>query len=222
MAEVTVVSGGGPYADEWHDFAATSARVARLVADLGHRVVVVDDVEATLAAPEGDLLVANIGNPSPPRPAGSVIAAADGVERFLAGGGALLALHISIGSLPDADPWARVLGGRWVWGSSWHPDLGAGTIRLRRDVDADVRPVVAGLADITVTDERYCDLSVADDVTVLGEHEEGGRSHPMIWARATATGRVVYDGLGHDVRSFDSASHVALLANAVRWLLRER
>ena len=42
-----------------------------------------------------------------------------------------------------------------------------------------------------VDDERYFDLDVADD------------------------------GSGHDVRSFDSAGHVAFLARAVRWLLRE-
>ena len=28
--------------------------------------------------------------------------------------------------------------------------------------------------------------------------------HPMIWAREHGAGRVVYDGLGHDARSYDS------------------
>lgn len=218
MARVLVVSGAGPYADAWHDFAATSCALAGLVQGLGHHAEVVDDVEAALAAPRGDLLVANFGNPAPPRPAAPVTAAGDGVRRFLAAGGSLLAMHISIGSLPGAPGWVAATGGRWVWGRSWHPDLGTATVRLR----TGAHPVVAGLAeDVVVQDERYCDLDVADDVTVLGGHDEDGRHHPMIWARATATGRVVYDGLGHDVRSFASPGHAELVRRAVSWLLRE-
>jgi len=215
-ARVTVVSGDGPYADAWHDFAATSARLARVVAGLGHRVTVVGDVEPALTAPDADLLVVNVGNPAVERPADRTLAAADGVRRHLADGGALLAVHISIGALTDAPGWTRSVGGRWVWGRSHHPDIGTATIRLH----AGVHPVVEGLHEVVVHDERYCDLEVADDVTVLGDHAEGGRHHPVVWARS-GPGRVVYDGLGHDVRSFDSAGHVALLRRAVRWLLAD-
>jgi len=217
MAQVLVVSGGGPYADAWHDFAATSARLAELVEGLGHRAVVVEDVEDALVTPSADLLVVNIGNPGTPRPADRLRTVADGVTGYLGSGGALLALHLSIGSLPEAPAWSRALGGRWQWGRSRHPDLGTATVHL----SSGGHPVVSGLADIVVQDERYCDLDVADDVTVLGSHREQGRDQPMIWARATPPGRVVYDGLGHDVRSFDSAGHVAFLRRAVRWLLRE-
>jgi len=66
------------------------------------------------------------------------------------------------------------VGGRWVWGRSWHPDLGTATIRLA----GPVHPVVSGLPDVVVDDETYCDLEVADDVTVLGSHRLDGRDQP--------------------------------------------
>jgi type 1 glutamine amidotransferase len=41
-----------------------------------------------------------------------------------------------------------------------------------------------------------------------------------VWARESGPARVVYDGLGHDTRSYDSAGHVDLLRRTVGWLLR--
>ena len=40
-------------------------------------------------------------------------------------------------------------------------------------------------------------------------------------ARESGPARVVYDGLGHDTRSYGSAGHVELLRRAVEWLLRD-
>jgi len=89
VARVLVVSGGGPYADAWHDFAATSSRLAAVIGDLGHRVTVDGDVEAALARPQADLLVVNVGDPDPALPAERTAAAVDGVAGHLAGGGAV-------------------------------------------------------------------------------------------------------------------------------------
>jgi uncharacterized protein len=41
-----------------------------------------------------------------------------------------------------------------------------------------------------------------------------------VWARESRLARVVYDGLGHDTRSYQSPGHVELLQRAVGWLLR--
>jgi hypothetical protein len=40
----------------------------------------------------------------------------------------------------------------------------------------------------------------------------------VVWI-APGPARVVYDGLGHDVRSYDSASRGELFRREVRWLL---
>ena len=56
---------------------------------------------------------------------------------------------------------------------------------------------------------RFCGLS---------EHEEDGMRHPLVWARELGRSRIVYDALGHDVRSYESAEHRELLTRALQWL----
>ena len=69
MLDALVVSGAGPYVDPWHDFAATSARLAALLRDSDLTVDVTTEVEEALADPRvARLLVVNIGNPAGPRP----------------------------------------------------------------------------------------------------------------------------------------------------------
>ena len=53
-------------------------------------------------------------------------------------------------------------------------------------------------------------------VLVVADHE--GAAHPVVWV-APGPGRIVYDALGHDVRSYDSPSRVDLFRREVRWLL---
>ena len=69
VPDALVVSGAGPYLDPWHDFAATSSRLAALLRDSGLTVDVTTEVEEALADPRAArLLVVNIGNPTTPRP----------------------------------------------------------------------------------------------------------------------------------------------------------
>jgi hypothetical protein len=64
MPDVLLVSGSGPYADAWHSFPATSARIAGIIRALGLSVEITEDVEGGLAQPGASrLLVVNIGNP---------------------------------------------------------------------------------------------------------------------------------------------------------------
>ena len=79
--------------------------------------------------------------------------------------------------------------------------------------------MTTGLADIDVSDERYSWLHTEDDITVLGEHSHASERHPMIWVREQGTARVLYDGLGHDERSYDSPGHQQLLQQGIAWLL---
>ena len=65
-----ILNGAGRYADPWHPYAETSARLASLVAEAGYDVEVRDDVDAALATLGGDvaLLVVNAGDPDGPVP----------------------------------------------------------------------------------------------------------------------------------------------------------
>ena len=218
MADVVIVSGSGDYLDRWHPFAETSAELASVITETGHAVEVRTGVEESLLS-LGDpgLLVINVGNPRTPRPVSLMIEVQEVLLDHLARGGGLLGMHVSATSFTAMPRWPEILGGRWVRGTTMHPPLDRARIRL---VDAD-HPIVAGPSEIEVVDERYSYLDVRADVTVLGEHTYEGAAHPMIWTREPPAGRVVYDGLGHDRRSYESPGHRALLQRAVSWLLRE-
>jgi type 1 glutamine amidotransferase len=159
--------------------------------------------------------VVNIGNPSTPRPEARISAARDGLGRHLRAGGAVLGVHASAMSLTTMAEWQTILGGRWVTGRSKHPPQGPSRICVR----TDAHPITAGLGDFEVFDERYSYLETGADIVVLCEHEHDGIRHPVVWARQSGPARVVYDGLGHDTRSYDSPGHVGLIQQSVAWLL---
>ncbi len=218
MTETLIISGAGDYADSWHPFAETSARLAELIGSLGHRVEVSETVEESLCAIDDQrLVVINIGNPASPRPISTMIEIQEALLAHLDGGGGLLGMHVSATSFTTMPRWPEILGGHWVRGTTMHPPLDLAHIRLH----AGVHPVVGDDAELEVLDERYSYLDVRDDALVLGDHEHDGLIHPMIWVREHGTGRVVYDGLGHDSRSYDSQAHRDFLGRAVSWLTAE-
>jgi type 1 glutamine amidotransferase len=191
--------------------------LAAIISRLGHTVEVTEDVEPALAQPgRRDLLVVNIGNPVGPRPADRIAAVANGLAQHVDAGGALLGVHVSATSLTTVPEWPRILGGRWVRGQTMHPQQDLASISIRSD-----HPIVAGMADFEIFDERYSYLQTNPGIDVLCDHEYEKVLHPIVWANQTRHARVVYDGLGHDGRSFDNMCHVKLVERSVRWLLRE-
>jgi type 1 glutamine amidotransferase len=215
MPDVLLISGGGPYADAWHSFPVTSARIAHIIGALGLSIEITEDVESALAQPGASrLLVVNIGNPSVPRPPDLIEAARTGIEDHLASGGSLLGIHSSA-ILTTMPQWPTILGGTWVRGRSMHPPQSEATILL----SSHPHPVTNGLTDFVIFDERYSYLQTQPDITVLYEHSYDDLRHPLVWARQTDRFRVVYDGLGHDTASYDADGHVELLRRSVLWLL---
>ena len=218
MAEVLVVSGAGHYGDPWHDFGDTSRRLAEIIAGLGHQVTVSDAVEQALADPGApDLIVVNIGQSRQARPQPRIDAAERGLDRHLQRGGALLGMHVSATSMTTMPQWSQMLGGHWVPGRTMHPAQDLFTVLVR----PGAHPIVRDMANFTVFDERYSYLHTNPDITVMCAQSTDGRLHPIVWARESGPARVVYDGLGHDTRSYDSAGHVDLLRRAVGWLVRD-
>lgn len=216
MADILIVSGSGAYSDPWHRFPQTSDRLAEILQDLGHSTRITEDVEAGLAEPgRCAVLVVNIGNPTEPRPPERLIAASRGLIQHLEAGRGLLGIHVSATSLTEMTEWPALLGGRWIRGRSMHPPQSHATVQVRRDE----HPIVEQLDDFEVFDERYSYLETGSDISVLCEHDFEGLRHPLAWARQSGGGRVVYDGLGHDVRSYESRPHVELIQRSVRWLL---
>lgn len=217
-----VLVGRGRYEDPWHDHAAVAHEVARVLADGGLDVTVrgtfpgaLDGVVTGAGGPELVVVVAGTGRTDPDFDGTdedwSDFHAA--LDSLVGSGVPLLALHASANTFTDSPVWGRHLGGRWVPGVSMHPPIG----EARFTVSDVQHPVTAGLGDVTAFDERYCDLEVDPASTVLLTTEHEGREHPVVWV-APGPGRVLYDALGHDHRSFASASRRELLRREVAWL----
>lgn len=152
-----LLSGAGRYADPWHPFAETSARLAELLNECGYVVTTRTDVDEALAEgmTDAELLVVNIGLPRD----GAAAPTADG-RRGLAGyldtGRPILAVHAAVTSLIDAPQWRRALGGTWIRGVSMHPPHGSARVRLAP------HPLLNGMTDFELSDERYSFLRTAE------------------------------------------------------------
>ncbi|KQM80600.1 ThuA domain-containing protein [Agromyces sp. Leaf222] len=215
MPDVVVLSGGGRYADPWHPFAETSAALAELVREAGLTVEIDDDPDAAVAALGDDvrLVVVNAGDPGDAPASSQAAAAASALDRALDRGIGVLAMHAAAASLRAYPAYERLLGGRWVRDVSWHPPFGEARVHVVGD-----HAVAEGLVDFTVLDERYTGLRRLGEIEPIAEHEEGGAWHPLVWAREVGRSRLVYDALGHDARSYESAAHRALITSALGWL----
>jgi type 1 glutamine amidotransferase len=243
MTTTLIVSGGGDFTDPWHPFEATSELLRELLADEGHTVTVTTDVIASLVGlgEDGreknahgetslgesgrgkpadaaanpalpDLVVINAGNAEQPTPGDA--AAIAGLERYLATGRPLLVMHVATTAFPEVDAWEDIVGGRWVRGTTMHPDWDHGTVH----VATDAHPVVAGIHDFQIWDERYSYLRVAPGIVPLATQEHDGLEHPILWAKQHGDARVVYDALGHEPQSYESEPHRQIIRNAAAWL----
>ncbi|WP_395243955.1 ThuA domain-containing protein [Agromyces sp. MMS24-K17] len=244
---IVVLSGEGPHADPWHAFEATSAAVAGVLGDAGDVEVigtdaVVADASAAATAAEAsadasaaptaaataadairdaDLLVVN-ASADLALPPGDSASLVDLLVARHAAGRPILALHSSSLAFGDDPRWARLLGGRWVPGTSGHPQIGHALVQAAGSA-ADLAPAAAPPCpgDFVLYDERYTALECDAANLVLAVHTEDGLAHPIIWWRdvAEGAGAVAYDALGHGVESYESAPHAHWLRRAARRLL---
>jgi type 1 glutamine amidotransferase len=219
MSTAIILTGSDRYASRWHDHAATSQRVAEILAEVG--------IDARLRGTHPrafgdlglvDLLIVDAGScaRSPDDASDDEWAVAHArLAEYVSRGGALLVLHNGVGTFDDLPAWSNWIGGSWVDGISMHPPIGETTI-TPREID---HPIVNGLGPVTVFDELYSHLGRADDNTVLVFHRYDDQKQPLVWTRDKPTGRVVVDALGHDVRSYDSEGRVRLLKREALWVM---
>ncbi|MDX6282489.1 MAG: uncharacterized protein QOH03_3560 [Kribbellaceae bacterium] len=214
-SETVIYSGTGVDADPWHDLPRTSARLAEVLGGSGalHIVSSADDL-AGLLDQAGVLVVNASANRGGPTPADQQFGRL--VERFLARGGGLLAVHSSTIAFPGLQSWHLTVGASWEHGKTFHPPLERTLVR-RTGVE---HPIADGMGDFWVEDERYSNLLLAEGcgIEALYEHTHEGVTHPLLWAREVGGGRVVYDALGHEERSYDAPERVELLQRSARWL----
>ncbi len=137
------------------------------------------------------------------------------LDRFVRAGGGLLALHTAVICFDGAATWRALCGATWDWDRSSHPPLGP--VAVLPTAAGRAHEVTGGVAAFTVEDEAYGFLDEVDSLEPLLVAEHGGRTHPLVWARAVDRGRVVTDLLGHGPASFEAPAHRRVLARAAAW-----
>ncbi len=137
------------------------------------------------------------------------------IDRFVRGGGGLLALHTAVICF-DADPvWHALCGASWRWDRSSHPPLGP--VQIEVTGAGQAHPITSDVEPFVVHDEVYGFLDEVADLEPLLVGAHGGRSHPLLWARPVGAGRVVTDLLGHGPESHEHPAHRLILARAAAW-----
>lgn len=227
VPKVLLLSGVGRYADPWHPFPETSAALAGLLREAGYDVHIPGDVDAALAdlarADEAGLpalLAVNVGLPRDGQPSPGTPDAAAGMIRWLDSGRPLLVSHVSSTSFTDLPEWEEGLGGRWIRGTSMHPEYGPASISVLEGSG----PVADGIPDFELFDERYSYLRTSPRITIHATHTHEDVEHPVMWSLERLSkgtlpaGRTFYDALGHDAASYQSPEHRQLLLHAISWL----
>ncbi len=122
------------------------------------------------------------------------------VERFVADGGGLLALHTASICFDDWPEWGRIVGGAWDWARSSHPPCGVVSPRVIAD-----HPVVAGVTDVLEAqpgprDEVYGDLTCSPGSTCWRSPSGNRRTtiSRSCGRHRYGAGRVVGLVFGHD------------------------
>lgn len=149
------------------------------------------------------------------------------LERFVAGGGGLIALHAA-GDSSYKNGWydSTVMGGTRFIGHTSPPVH----FQNARVVPSSPRhPIMKGVTlPWSPRDEWYsfsADVAQAG-MTVLASLDEAsytpgkvamGAKHPVIWINPKSKGRVFYSALGHDPESYDDPNYRRILTNAIRW-----
>nr|WP_246497486.1 ThuA domain-containing protein [Sphaerisporangium rubeum] len=202
-----------------HDFPATSAALAEVMAEAGVESTVTEDIEGALREPPDiELITVNAlrccmdGGWSATQ-GGSAFRLPPVARATLLGhierGGGVLAMHSAPMCFDDWPYWRHMVGAAWCWGKSHHAPVGPAEIHLHGD-----DPIISGLTGFTLTDEVYTDLATIPGIRPLASSQ----GQPLFWTRQFPRGRLVYDALGHDSRSYESPVHREMLRRATAWL----
>jgi type 1 glutamine amidotransferase len=216
-----ILTGADRYDGKWHDHAATSQRIAEILGEIGINARLRGTHPRNLGdLATADLLVVNAANGAPSPDDADDDAWTDAftaLETARDRGIPLLAFHLSAAAFKEWPGWRPWLGGEWVVGTSMHPPIAQSTVT----VNTATHPIISDLTSIAVFDEMYSYLETEPGNTILATHTYEDIVHPVAWARETGPGRVVYNALGHDIRSYDSPDHIAFIQRAAQWLLED-
>lgn len=215
-----ILAGRGRYEDPWHDHAGTSHVIAELLTSMGVRPTVRSMFRESFEDLEDfDLLVVNGGtgriDPEFDGDDEAWLPVHEAVNAYAFSGRPVLVHHQGVNAFLDSPRWHEIVGGRWNRGTTFHPPISEGVWTPV----AGSHPIVEGLGELHVRDERYSLLEVEPGCTVYLTQFEAGADQPAAWANTNAGVRAVYDSLGHDLGAALNPDRQELLRREIDWLL---
>lgn len=131
------------------------------------------------------------------------------LDRFVAEGGGLLAIHSATASFKTSDEYFDLLGGRFVG----HDPVMEFEIIPRNLPES---PFSTG-SPFTVRDELYIH-EIKNDITVHHHSVFKGNEEPVVWTRRHHQGRVCYLEPGHCASSLKHPEMVKLVKEGLAWV----
>ena len=131
------------------------------------------------------------------------------LAKWVAAGGALLAVHGATVSGQSSPVFRKLVGGVFIS----HPSATRFTVYpLSND-----HPITKGLEAFEVDDELYVQRCEPDlTVHMIAIHD--GVAQPLVWGRMEGKGRVAHVAMGHDEQVWNLRQYQQLLVRVIGWL----
>ncbi len=138
----------------------------------------------------------------------------DALMAYLAKGKPLFIHHSGILSFDERKELNDIYDGRWIRGQTFHPPYHNFRVRVCGD-----HPVLAGVNDFDIDDEMYCKVLGPKRAQVLLKSTWEGQEQPLAWATRYGNSKILFNSLGHDMKTYQCPEFQKLVTNGVAWLL---
>lgn len=134
---------------------------------------------------------------------------------FVRGGKGFYAQHLASASYRDWDEWGKLVGRRWIMGTSGHGPRAPFEARI-----ADGKhPITQGMENFQADDELYAKLQgdAAIHVLVEADSDWSKGTEPLLFVMEYGQGRSVHNAFGHDAKIILDPNVRRLIARSVEW-----
>jgi len=142
-----------------------------------------------------------------------------GLANFLRNGKGMVVAHIGVGCFDDWPEYGKMIGARWVSGTSSHSPY----MPVEIKVNLPGRDAAGGVGDFYTVDEIYTHLVLDPSVRKLQPlftADYAGERHPLTWQRRYGKGRVFVNVLGHGSDSWHAGGFQRLMRGGLLWATR--
>jgi len=152
-----------------------------------------------------------------------ITAAQQAAFRALLGKGkGMVFLHHSLVSYQHWEDFAGIVGGKYIE-KEFYTDPALPGSRYAEDITLEIKvvdrahPVTRNVADFSILDEGYQDITINPDVHPLLSTSHPDCAATVAWTHRYGRARIVYLMLGHGPEAHGNANFRRLVSNAVRW-----